>query len=77
MPKYRGQGIAKRILQDVIENYEIEYEKIYAHIWHTNVISVACMKKVGFEEIGRLETTKILHKCKNDSKGKLILMMKK
>ena len=32
MPEYRRQGIASKLLQRVIEQYETEYHSIFAHI---------------------------------------------
>ena len=75
VPEYRNQGIA-RLLSDVIDNYESEYDTIWAHIWHTNAASVKCMEKVGFQYAGRLRTKGLLQKCIPDENGGLILVKK-
>ena len=77
MPEFRRQGIASKLLENVIDRYETEYHSIYAHIWHTNMASVLCMQKLGFEQVGKLSTTKLTQKCIIDEKGKLILVEKK
>jgi len=74
MPENRGKGVATKLLLEIINHHETEFDAIYAHIWHTNEARVRCMKRIGFEEIGRLSTTKFLKKCVKDDGGKLILV---
>lgn len=76
-PEYRNRGLAAKMLGFVIENYETEYRSIFAHIWHTNIASIKCMAKLGFERVDALRTTKYLQKFVSDPNGKIVLVEKK
>jgi len=74
VPTYRNQGIASKLLTEVIEYHETNYKSIYAHIWYENEASIRCMSKIGFKEVGRMKTSKFLHICKMNENGNLILV---
>ncbi len=76
MPEFRRRGLATKLLDRVMDEYETEYDSIYAHIWYENLASINCMEKLGFRKIGNLTASKFTSKCISDENGNLVLVKK-
>ncbi len=64
IPEYRGQGLAARLGDAVIKEFEKDYENIYATVKLTNEASLRCLEKNGYvkeRRIGVNEFTKIYY----------------
>ncbi len=52
LPKFRNQGIAKHILNTVIQNHKTELEFISLEVRVSNDAAISLYKKMGFEVVG-------------------------
>lgn len=67
VPDFRGQGVAVRIGDAVMNEFETDYNVVYGTIRQDNVPSLKRVKKNGFVEVSKLRVDKLrrFHKDQN------------
>lgn len=73
VPEYRGQGVAVRIGNAAMNQFEQEYNVVYGTIDCQNEASIRRVKKNGFEIICRLQAD-VFRRFRKCEKGNLLLV---
>ena len=73
VPDYRGQGVAVRIGDAVMNEFETDYNVVYGTIRQDNVPSLKRVKKNGFVEVSKLRVD-ILRRFHKDQNGDHVLV---
>ena len=73
VPEFRGQGVAGRICNAAMNEFEKNYDTVYATVALTNIASLKRLKKSGFEVVGKLKADKI-KRFHLDEDGNLVLV---
>lgn len=76
VPKYRGQGVAVRIGEAVMNEFETDYSVVYGTIRLDNIPSLKRVKKNGFVEKSRLRVD-VLRRFRIDPNGDHVLVVYK
>lgn len=73
MPEYRGQGVAVRIGDAVMNEFETDYNVVYGTIRQDNVPSLKRVEKNGFVEVSKLRVDR-LRRFHKDPNGNHVLV---
>lgn len=74
VPEYRGQGVMVRLVDQCLNVFEKEYEKVYGTIEKENVASIKRCLKNGYDEIGFTTYHSLFHRCVINKNGEMVLV---
>lgn len=71
--KFRGNGLAQRMLREVLDNCEKDYRRAFAYLKVSNTASVITMQKIGAVERKRFDIKGLTRKLYDNDKGAFVL----
>ena len=71
--EFRGDGLAARMLREILDNCEKSYKRAFAYLKVSNSASVATMKKIGAVEVKRFDIRGFTRRLYDNDKGGFVL----